>query len=371
MPALTTIIRVEHLIHRGKNCLALRFDYDRELVKLTKELPALWSQSNRCWYVLNEEGILTKLFSTFRNKAWVDISALQKSADITIKKTIDSTINAKYTSILELYVAKLRQMRYSPSTIAGYRSHFKAFLNYRDINPQDIQEEQITAYMDYLVTTRKVSRSSQNQAINAIKFYLEKVLERERRIYRIDRPRKEKRLPVILSKEEILRILAATENLKHKTIIALMYSSGLRVGELVRLRKKDISYDRNQIFVRGGKGKKDRTTLLANTTKALLKEYLQAYKPNYFVVEGPARARYSTHSVNSFLKRIAIQAGISEKISSHVLRHSFATHMLEQGVDLRYIQSLLGHDSSKTTEIYTHVSNLALAKLVSPLDYKN
>lgn len=159
-----------------------------------------------------------------------------------------------------------------------------------------------------------------------------------------------------------------TDNLKHKLIICLLYSSGLRKGELLSLRKEDILLDKSLIFVRGGKGKKDRTTVLSDHLKQLLKIYLQEYKPNYWLIEGVGRNKYSPSSVGRVISKAAQNAKIERVVTAHMLRHSFATHLLEQGLDLRYIQQLLGHGSSKTTEIYTHVSSKSLAKIKSPLD---
>lgn len=167
---------------------------------------------------------------------------------------------------------------------------------------------------------------------------------------------------------EVLRMIQVTDNVKHKTILCVLYSAGLRKGELLNLRKQDIFFDKNLIFVRGGKGKKDRTTVLSENLKKLLTIYLRDYKPNYWLLESATRSRYGASSVAKIVKRAAKLAGIERTITPHMLRHSFATHLLEQGLDLRYIQQLLGHGSSKTTEVYTHVTTKSLSKIKSPLD---
>jgi integrase/recombinase XerD len=163
-------------------------------------------------------------------------------------------------------------------------------------------------------------------------------------------------------------MLAVAGNIKHQVIIGLLYSAGLRRSELVYLRKSDILEDKELIFVRGGKGKKDRTTILAESMRDRLQRYYRLWNPNYWVLEGPRRRQYSATSILKVVKKAGQMAGIARNVTPHMLRHSFATHLLEQGVDLRYIQQLLGHGSSVTTEIYTYVSNRALANIKSPLD---
>jgi len=162
--------------------------------------------------------------------------------------------------------------------------------------------------------------------------------------------------------------LDTASSIKNKLIIGLIYSAGLRRGELLNLRKQDIVISKKMIIVRGGKGEKDRTTLLSELIIEQLQVYYSKYKPNYWVIEGPNRKKYTASSVGNIVKNTAKEAGVSIVVTPHILRHSFATHLLEQGTDLRYIQELLGHSSSKTTEIYTHISKKSLANIISPLD---
>ena len=185
----------------------------------------------------------------------------------------------------------------------------------------------------------------------------------------VPRPGKERKLPPVLNQEEILKTFSYVENLKHKTLLMLIYSAGLRVGESVRLKMADIDGERKMIHLRGAKGKKDRYTLLSDAALQALREYYKKYRPKEFLFEGMGeRAHLSERSIQNVFQRAVKRAGIKKQISIHGLRHSFATHLLESGVDLRYIQELLGHSSSKTTEIYTHVSKKSLGKIVNPLD---
>ena len=345
-----------------KSTLYLEFKYNRELIDKTKKAGYFWSISKKKWHIKYTEDKLKEIYTTFKDIAIIDDSSIDKSK---LKESRQIT----EVEIPEEYADLLIRRRYSENTIRVYTSLFKEFINYySNKTPEEITEDDIRKYQDYLVKKRKIAMSTQNQAINAIKFYYEKVLHREKGDYYIERPRRANRLPEIISEAELLKLLKATNNIKHKTIITMLYSSGVRRGELLNLRIQDLDFDKNIIFVRGGKGKKDRTTILADYAILVLKKYLKMYKPNYWLFEGVDRKQYSPTSVLSILRRSSIKAGLNKIVRPHMLRHSFATHMLEQGVDLRYIQTILGHESPKTTEIYTHVSKYSLAKIKSPFD---
>ena len=231
----------------------------------------------------------------------------------------------------------------------------------------EINEQDIKAYLHGIVKSGK-SISYQNQVINAIKFYYEQVLDMPQRFYEIDRPNKERKLPLVLSEEEVVRIFDAVDNLKHKAILITIYSCGLRISEVLELRLTDIQSDRKLVLIRQGKGKKDRTTILAPTTLELLRKYYLAYRPKVYLFEGGPGISYSSKSVSNILKRALHRAGINKVATPHTLRHSFATHLLENGTDLRYIQVLLGHNSPKTPEIYAHVSTRYLRDVQSPIE---
>lgn len=246
---------------------------------------------------------------------------------------------------------------------------FEEFINhFPETEIYDITDEMIVDFLRYLVKERNISGSYQNQSINSIKFYYERVLGGQRKIYTIDRPRKEKILPEVLSEEEVIKILNATENLKHKAILMTIYSAGLRVSELTNLRIKDIDSNRMQIRVEQAKGKKDRYTLLGNTTLEILRKYVAEFKPIEWLFESYEGRQYGSRSIQEILKRSVDKVGLKKKISVHTLRHSFATHLLEAGTDIRYIQNLLGHSSGKTTEIYTHITTKGFEQIKSPLD---
>ena len=189
-----------------------------------------------------------------------------------------------------------------------------------------------------------------------------------RKFYYLDRPKRDKVLPEVLTKDEVQLMISTTSNLKHKCIIMLIYSAGLRVSEALNLKVTDIDGKRQMIIIRKGKGKKDRNSLLSKKILLYLREYYILHKPKDYLFEGAYGGTYSATSVLKIVKRAAKQAGIKKKVTTHTLRHSFATHLLEQGTNLRYIQSLLGHESSKTTEIYTHITSKGLDNVLNPMD---
>lgn len=361
------------LTERNVKYIGLSFPNDKKLAQIAQTLGCKWSTDHELWILKSSPNLHKVIINAFRGKAWVDASQLfggnkPKVVGEPISQRASERIQ-EHTHVLKAFEDKLIERRYSEATQGTYISLFRQFLDYyREIEPKEITEEQIRHYLVETVRNRNVSYSTQNQIINAIKFYYEHVLGGERKNYWIDRPRKEKKLPVVASEEEIVKLLLATTNLKHQCIIGLLYSSGLRRGELLNLRLQDIDLDRNQIYVRGGKGKKDRVTILGAQMGQALREYISEFKPNYWVFEGKGRKQYSGTSIAMILKNACKEAGIRKNITPHVLRHSFATHLLENGTDTRYIQELLGHSSIETTAVYAHVSTKTVAKITSPLD---
>ena len=266
-------------------------------------------------------------------------------------------------------IKTLKMKEYSQSTIKTYTCMFRMFFDYFHDKPlDDITEEDIRDYLIYLVEERRVSQSYQNQSINAIKFYYEKVLGQPVKKYYIQRPRREKKLPIVCSVEEVAAILKGTFNIKHKCILYLIYSAGLRLSEVIHIRPNDIDSDRMTIHIRNAKGKKDRISLLSEKTLKLLREYYKEYRPKYWLFEGQLGEQFSPRSVQNILQAALRTTKIRKKVTVHTLRHSFATHLLETGVDLRYIQNFLGHESTKTTMIYTHITKKGIENIKSPLD---
>ena len=280
--------------------------------------------------------------------------------------------NQSYRLPLELMQQKLILRNYSKSTIKTYVYMFKRFLKYLYPLPlHQVDKAHITAYHLWLVRDCNVSVSYQNQSINAIKFYIEKVLKYPVTVYDLERPIKPKTLPKILSLEEVSKIIEATRNLKHRAILSVIYGAGLRISECINLKIVDIDSSGMRIWVRNAKGKKDRITLLSYSLLQLLRDYFRVYRPNKWLFEGQTGQEYSPSSIRQFFNRAKIKASVGSPATVHTLRHSFATHLLENGVNLRYIQKLLGHSYSKTTEIYTHVCTTNLTDIKSPFDLLN
>lgn len=273
----------------------------------------------------------------------------------------------KRTFVTEQMLKELKRKRYSSNTVRTYMSMLKNFFEFYKGELSKVGKDDILEYL-YELSRKGYSGSFQNQAVNAVKFLLERVMGREKSTYYIDRPRKERRLPEVLSKEEITSLLAQIKNKKHYAMISLIYSAGLRISELLNLKIRDIDSKRMIITVRQAKGKKDRQVMLSAKMLSILRIYYQLYKPKDYLFEGQVQKGdpkklskpYSSQSVQKILKRALRSSGIRKHATPHTLRHSFATHLYESGVNLRSIQVLLGHNSSKTTEIYTHVSKLHL-----------
>jgi integrase/recombinase XerD len=260
--------------------------------------------------------------------------------------------------------------RYSGNTIKTYSDALEVFFRFfQNKNLESLTIEDIIHFNNDYILRKNLSSSYQNQVINAIKLFYRNRFNKIMEVDFIQRPRREKRLPNVLSKEEVKAILEAPTNLKHRAMLSLIYACGLRRSELLNLTLVDILSNRNLLFIRQSKGKKDRVVPISNKLIDILRDYYKAFKPKTWLFEGQfPNTKYSEKSLENVLKQSLTKTKISKKVSLHWLRHSYATHLLENGTDLRYIQELLGHSSSRTTEIYTHVSTLNLQQIRSPFD---
>jgi len=271
-------------------------------------------------------------------------------------------------TILKNVKDDMRLKRYSVKTINTYYTCLAQYLQY--FNGREYEEIESHEIKQYLLTLvdKGYSRSTQNQAINSIKYYYEKILKRPREVYYIERPRKARRIPAVLSIIEFQRLIQCVKNMKHKTMLLLVYSCGLRAGELLNLQVRDIDGKRFLVNVREGKGVKDRIIPLSKFMLQVLREYYKTYRPGTWLFESPNKEKYSYTSLSNIMRKASVRAKITKNVSLHTLRHSYATHMLDSGIDIRYIQEILGHSSIMTTEIYTHVTTKDLQKLTNPLD---
>lgn len=352
-------ITLKHLLINGKKCIGLQFDSDKVLGPMIESFIDIgWSKEFTMYYLENTKKNIHLIFKTFRGVAWVNgnyfltqriINA--DNADIDVAWFRKRKLRTGFKACPEDYLLKLELKRYANNTVKAYVNCFESFINhYHDIDPLDINENDIRLYLQKLISEGK-SNSYVNQAVNSIKFYFEIVHGMPNRFYSIERPRKEKKLPEVLSQDQIHAIIENTNNIKHRCIVSLLYSSGLRRNELLSLAVNDIDSKRLMVKVRSAKGNKDRFTVLSESLLDDLRTYYRSYRPKMFLFEGAKGGKYSASSVMNIIYRAAQKSGIRKRVSPHMLRHSFATHLLENGTDIRHIQLLLGHNSTKTTEI--------------------
>lgn len=271
---------------------------------------------------------------------------------------------------VEFFKKWMQHKRYSDSTVETYTKAIKTFLRF--VQPKksaDVTNDDMIRFVHLYMMPRKLSQSYQNQAVNAARLFFKTILGSKIITEQLERPRKEHKLPNVLSKTEVLQILEATQNPKHRTMLSLIYACGLRRSELLNLRLDDVNSNRHMLVILNSKGKKDRIIPISDKTIDMLREYYKKHKPKEWLFEGAnAGEKYSEEALNRILKNALLKTTINKPVTLHWLRHSYATHLLEAGTDLRYIQELLGHKNSKTTEIYTHVSEKSLQKITSPFD---
>jgi integrase/recombinase XerD len=269
---------------------------------------------------------------------------------------------------LDKFESYLKHKRYSDSTIKNYQVAVRQFLDYTGVPVDKISNSHLINYNNHLLVNG-YSISFQNQVASGLKLFFSRILNREFEIEKIERPRREHKLPNVLSKEEITRVLRSPVNLKHRTMLSIIYACGLRRSELINLKPGDIDSARGLVIIRQGKGRKDRIVPLPEKILDSLRIYYRAYRPETWLFEGQYKnTQYSPTSLAKVLQRAVLKARILKPVSLHWLRHSYATHLLEQGTDIKVIQELLGHQSTKTTEIYTHVSTKNIQQIKSPFE---
>ncbi|WP_417201390.1 site-specific tyrosine recombinase/integron integrase [Bizionia sp.] len=364
-------ITLKHLLIDQKKCIGLQFNTNKVIQALVDTLPnTSWSKDFGMFYVLNNKSNLELIFKTFHGVAWVNGNYFfsekvinPDNPELNLERYRNRKPKDGFKHCPEEYLLKLELKRYSNNTVRNYVSCFEAFINYYDTHdPINLNEMDVRKYLQKLIQEGK-SNSYINLAVNSIKFFYETVHGMPNRFYSIERPRKEKQLPEVLSKEDIIKIIKNTNNIKHKCIVGLLYSSGLRRSELLNLSVTDIDSKRMVVKINSAKGNKDRISILSPSLLKDLQDYYREYRPKTYLFEGQKGKKYSATSVLKIVVSAAKRAGIVKKVTPHMLRHSFATHLLENGTDIRHIQLLLGHSSTKTTEIYTHVANRSFMEI--------
>jgi site-specific recombinase XerD len=367
-------IALEPITHKSKNCIAIKFSYNYQVKEYIKQFPEVkWSATHKGFYIPFSKERVNALFLYLREKNYyVDYSKLH---DIKKKKLLPQpkpslkTLKNSYTNAIKNFVKWMQQKRYSTNTINTYESMMYTFFKYHQpkrIN--QITNQDLIDFNNNYILANNYSYTYQNQMVNAIKLFYKQTENNYLDIKQLDRPKKAKRLPEVLSLDEVKEVLTQLKNIKHKTLLSLLYSCGLRIGEALSLKLTSIDLERNLVHVKFGKGRKDRFVPLSPTMKQLLHTYYMQYKPTTYVFEGREHKKYSVVSTRQVLRRALLHTGIKKHVTLHTLRHSYATHLLENGTDIRYIQELLGHNSPKTTMIYTHVSTTSLEKIKNPFD---
>jgi integrase/recombinase XerD len=336
--------------HEGTSRIAVLFEKNSELIARIKTIAgSRWSNTLGVWH----------LPDTDENR-------------LRFHLPLHSTTIPSGEGILQIEKFKqwMHSKRYSESTITSYSEALKSFLLfYREKPIVEITNDDVIVYNNDFILKNNLSASYQNQIVNAIKLFFQTVRDTKIMVDKIHRPKRAKLLPNVLSKEEVKLILNAHSNYKHRMMLSLIYSCGLRCGELLVLKPVNIDSKRNIVLLKNAKGKKDRIVPLSPFILEMLREYFKLFKPKTYLFEGKTPGElYSEKSLQSVLKQALQKANITKPVTLHWLRHSYATHLLESGTDLRYIQELLGHSSSKTTEIYTHVSTKSIQQIKSPFD---
>ena len=387
---MQTIITIKPILHRGEEQLAIFFPFNKTIDYAVRSVKGVkWTQTYKCWYLplskisfetikfkLENLGTLEysalKAYLEKRNK----IVAIKKQSSplpetMTVKKpTLEGfTISAENMLLLDQTVKTLKLKAYANNTIELYRGEILQLMRLLKDKPlASMGSNQIKSYLLWLLQERKCSESKVHTTLNSLKFCFEQVLHKPKIFITIPRPKKHLQLPKVHATEQVKKIIQSTNNEKHKTMLMLAYATGLRLQEIINLKIKDINSARMLINVIRAKGKKDRQAILSEKLLIQLRKYFKLYRPKEWLFEGQAGKQYGYRSLQLVFQQAKERNGIQIPGGIHTMRHSFATHLLENGTDLRLIQELLGHNSIKTTIRYTHVSKAQLQKIKSPLD---
>ena len=348
------LFRFETSTHRHKEVIFIYFDPDSEINAKVKKLAGVkWSQTKKAWYVSDNH--------TYRKKFSLPLKSTGKE--------VLAHIFAENQPALQLFIETLQLKAYSESTIKTYRNEFAQLLYLlKNVQVNTLDSVKLRSYFLYCTNTLKLSENTLHSRINAVKFYFEQVLHRETLFFEIPRPKKPSQLPQVISAKDIKKLFEVTLNLKYNLMLKLCYGMGLRVSEIINIKIADIDSENMQVFIERAKGKKDRYANLPESILQQLREYYKANKPKKYLFEGQYGNQYSIRSVQKVFKDAMQKARINKAVGIHGLRHSFATHLLDNGTDIKFIQELLGHNDIKTTLRYIHVTRQSLKNVKSPLD---
>jgi len=353
-------------IHR----IGISFTYTEKLSRKVNSIGAKWSRVHKCWLLPYSAAYYQTILRAFSDSQIIILQPGQENDRAPGNKGHGSRISSNNLAELQRYKEAIVLRGYSPSTLKTYRNEFGVFLRHlKNVHVQDLTSARLASYFLYCHEQLRLSENTIHSRLNAVKFYYETVLNREKFIWEVPRPKRRLLLPRVISEEKIIAGIAQVRNKKHKALIAIAYSAGLRVSEVINLKISDIDSDRMQVFIARAKGKKDRVVTLSNYALQILRAYYMEYKPRVWLFEGQVKGeQYSARSAQEVFKSIYGICGLPAHLTFHSLRHSFATHLLENGTDVKYIQEIMGHNDINTTMRYTHVSKKAIEKIESPLD---
>lgn len=383
-------ITIKPIHHRGGEKLAIFFPFDKLIDIAVRSIQGIkWSQTHKCWYLPLSKEFFQRAYDKLKHFGEINHAELrgylqnrkkiigikaqtqEVAKEIKIRPGAISTfaVSPENMALLDRTIKTLKLKAYSNNTIELYRGELLQIMRLLKEKPlADLTTNQIKSYLLWLLQVRKCSETKVHTTLNSLKFCFEQVLYKQKIFIEIPRPKKPYQLPKVIAKEKVADIIYKNKNIKHRCMLMLAYASGLRVSEIVNLKIEDIDSKRMMIFICRGKGKKDRLVTLSEKLLVELREYYKVYEPQKFLFEGQGSNQYSIRSVQEVFSKAKSKAGVKSKGGIHTLRHSYATHLLEAGTDIRFIQELLGHNSINTTLRYTHVSTRTLRNIKSPLD---
>ncbi len=355
--------RYSLVIHKDIARILVAFEPNEEWNNRMKKVPGCkWSKTYKGWLIPD----------TIENRKKCRIGFTKTASQQLVIKTIEQKLSTENKEALDRFQQTLQLKGYSDSTLKTYKNEFNIFLKtLGKTNATSLTTKRIKDYLQYCHTTLQLSENTIHSRMNALKFFYEQVLKNEKIFWEIPRPKKPLQLPKLLNEIELRKLFNALENRKHKAMLFTAYSAGLRVSEIINLKLSDIDSQRMQILVQRAKGKKDRYVNLSPLLLDILRQYIKEYKPKpktYLFESEQTFLPYPARTAQQIFMNAKRKAGISKEVGIHSLRHSFATHLLDKGTDIRYIKDLLGHFDIKTTERYLHVSTQQLVNIVSPLD---
>ena len=365
------IITLTIFKHRSFNQIGILFPYSYKVKEYIKNKDKVfWTATHKCFYTLYNNDNFNKLVAQLKDKDWI-VNTDEVINFIELNKLKEAS-KQHHGNAVESFSLWMSQKRYSENTINTYVSLLKVFFNfYIDKSIYEINENDIIHFNNEYILKNNYSKTFQNQIISAIKLFYITNDNKNLILDDLKRPKKSIRLPEVLSIKEVQDLLYATSNLKHKVLLGIIYSAGLRIGEALNIKLKDVDSDRMMLRIENAKGNKDRYVPLSSKLLVLMREYYKLYKPTEYLFEGRNGGKYSQSSSRAMLKKYVWTTGIKKHVTLHTLRHSYATHLLESGTDIRLIQELLGHNSPKTTMLYTHISTKSLGNVRSPFDDLN